>query len=142
MGYFSVPLKYRPTGAITLIYERINISLTAPKGAQNRKNMNHYVKIAGAVAVGILGAKFVEAGIKRAASAVANAAARVASDNNETEDAPNAEAPKPEVKKPETKAPDKKDGQQGKKDDKKPADGKQDNNGKKGDKKPEAAGKK
>jgi len=102
--------------------------------------MNHYVKVAGAVAVGILGEKLVEAGFKKFASAVANAAQRVASDNNEANDAPNAEQPKPE-KPAEKKAPEKKDGQ-GKKDDKKPADGKQDNNGKKGDKKPEAAGKK
>jgi hypothetical protein len=99
--------------------------------------MNHYVKIAGAVCAGVLGAKIVEGGFKRAASMVANAAARVASDNNEANDAPNAEQPKPE-KKPADKAPEKKDGQ-GKKDDK--PTGKQDN-GKKGDKKPEAAGKK
>jgi hypothetical protein len=79
--------------------------------------MNHYVKFAGAVCAGVLGAKIVEGGFKRVASMVANAAARVASDNNETKDAPAAEAPKPETKKPETKAPEKKDGQ-GKKDDK------------------------
>jgi sRNA-binding protein len=104
--------------------------------------MNHYVKIGLAVCGGIIGAEIVKGAGKRIASAVANAAARVAaSDNNETEDAPAAEAPKPETKKPADKAPDKKDGQ-GKKDDKKPADGKQDNNGKKGDKKPETAGKK
>ena len=103
--------------------------------------MNHYVKIAAAVAGGVLGAKIVEAGVKRVAGAISNAAARIAaSDNNEANDAPNAEQPKPE-KPAEKKAPEKKDGQ-GKKDDKKPADGKQDNNGKKGDKKPEAAGKK
>ena len=100
--------------------------------------MNHYVKIAAAVAGGVLGAKIVEAGVKRVAGAISNAAARIAaSDNNEANDAPNAEQPKPE--KPADKAPDKKDGQ-GKKDDK-PA-GKQDNNGKKDEKKPEAAGKK
>ena len=102
--------------------------------------MNHYVKIAAAVAGGVLGAKIVEAGVKRVAGAISNAAARIAaSDNNEANDAPNAEQPKPETKKPADKAPEKKDGQ-GKKDDK--PTGKQDNNGKKGDKKPEAAGKK
>ena len=102
--------------------------------------MNHYVKIGLAVCGGIIGAEIVKGAGKRIASAVANAAARVAaSDNNETEDAPNAEQPKPETKKPADKAPEKKDGQ-GKKDDK--PTGKQDNNGKKGDKKPEAAGKK
>ena len=100
--------------------------------------MNHYVKIGLAVCGGIIGAEIVKGAGKRIASAVANAAARVAaSDNNETEDAPAAEAPKPETKKPADKAPDKKDGQ-GKKDDK-PA-GKQGNG--KGDKKPEATGKK
>ncbi len=80
--------------------------------------MNHYVKIGLAVCGGIIGAEIVKGAGKRIASAVANAAARVAaSDNNETEDAPAAEAPKPEVKKPADKAPEKKDGQ-GKKDDK------------------------
>ena len=103
--------------------------------------MNHYVKIAGAVAVGILVEKIGEAGFKKFASAVANAAQRVASDNNETEDAPEVETPKPEEKKPAGKDNGKKDGQQGKKDGK-PA-GKQDD-GKKpeGDKKPEDAGQK
>ena len=66
------------------------------------------------------------------------AAQRVASENNEANDAPAAEQPKPE-KKPANKPANNKGGQQGKKDDK-PA-GKQDN-GKKDDKKPEAAGKK
>ena len=107
--------------------------------------MNHYVKIGLAVCGGIIGAEIVKGAGKRIASAVANAAARVAaSDNNEANDAPNAEQPKPEVKKPagQGKAPEKKGGQNGggKKDDK-PA-GKQDNNGKKDEKKPEAAGKK
>ena len=101
----------------------------------------HYVKIAGAVAAGILGEKLVEAGIKKFASAVANAAQRVAGDNNKTEDAPAAEAPKPETKKPaQGKAPNK-GGQNGGTKDDKPAEGKQvPINGKK-DEKPEAAGK-
>lgn len=69
------------------------------------------------------------------------AARRVASDNNEDEDAPAVETPKPEEKKPAGKDNGKKDGQQGKKDGK-PA-GKQDD-GKKpeGDKKPEGEAKK
>jgi hypothetical protein len=92
--------------------------------------MNHYVKMAGAVCAGILGAKFVEASVKTVAGVLTKAAVKVAS-MNKAEDAPSAETPKPkkpgkEDKKTPEKKDDKKPGKEDKKtpettDDKKPA---------------------
>ena len=75
--------------------------------------MNHYVKIAAAVAGGILSVKFVEAGCRAVAKGLNKVAEKIG--ETKAEDAPAAEDPKPE--KP-GKPGDKKDGKTDKKDNK------------------------
>ena len=87
-----------------------NLMFNPPgKPGINVRDMNHYAKIAAAVAGGIFVYKVGETGVKTIARVISKAAAKVAGMNNNEAEAPAEEQPKPETKKPDKKGSDKKD---------------------------------